>query len=548
MLALVPAQIAQLVEQRIENPRVVGSIPTLGTTLLTGGKATIVRCGQVLAALFVVSSFLVGCSRQEPSNAEPTASSSAMADARDSRGALEGVLVTYQAGAEIGRERYRDDGTTLTSVIKLGPTEVTVTLPRGPGKVVVERGGKREERTLGPGEIALENGSWQAYALAANAFPNATDSQKVRVLLPSLDKVVDGTIAVKKDGTNRAVEVVIAGLTVRAIVSANGQVTSAEVPLQAVSALPEGQAPKRPEPRNAPESVASEPFEKKRLDAVIQGELWLPKKREGSVPVVLIIAGSGPTDRDGNGSVGLKTDTYRLLAEGLAARGIASLRFDKRGIGQSTSSVKDESQLTMQTFADDVIALTNVLRNDNRFSKLVLAGHSEGGVTALLAARSVPVDGLALLATPGRPFRVVLREQLVTKLDAASMKEADRILDALASGKDAGAVPPSLSALFRPSVQPFLRSQFQLDIADLVRKAKASSVVVVQGKHDAQISEADARALKAARPSAKLVLVDRASHTLKDEASKALPQKSYLDPSLPLSAGVVDAVADAVPR
>jgi uncharacterized protein len=467
-----------------------------------------------------------------------------MPNARDSAVALEGVLVTYQAGTEIGRERYRDDGTTLTSVIKLGPTEVTVTLPRGPGKVVVERGGKRDERTLGPGEIALENGSWQAYALAANAFPNATAPQKVRVLLPSLDKVVDGTIAVKKDGTNRAVEVVIDGLTVRASVSAKGQVTSAEVPLQAVSALPEGQAPRRPEPRKAPESVAAEPFEKKLLDAVLRGELWLPKKRDGSIPVVLFIAGSGPTDRDGNGSVGLKTDTYRLLAEGLAARGIASLRFDKRGIGQSTSSVTDESKLTMQTFADDVIALANALRRDERFSKLVFAGHSEGGVTALMAARSVPVDGLALLATPGRPFRVVLREQLVTKLDSASMKEADRILGALAAGKDAGPVPPPLFSLFRPSIQPFLRSQFQLDVADLARKAKASSIVVIQGKHDAQIGEADARALKAARPAAKLVILEKASHTLKDEASKALPQQSYTDPTLPLSAGVIDAIAD----
>jgi uncharacterized protein len=461
--------------------------------------------------------------------------------------ARRGVLVTYVDGQEVGRERFHDDGAVLTSEVELGPAKVTVKIARD-GKVVVDSGAGETERRLEEGMIALENGSWQSYALAAEKHADANEPRAVKVLVPSLDRVVDGTIQVRAaPGGDREVEVVAAGLTVKVQVSKEGLVTRGEAPAQATIGLPEGERPAPPAERAPPAGVTAEPVELEVPGAVLRGDLWLPSREDDRpAPVLLLVAGSGPTDRDGNGPLGLSTDTYRLIAEGLAGRGVASLRFDKRGIGASTSETREE-ELTMQTFADDVVALTALLRADPRFSAVVLAGHSEGGLVAMMAAQTAKVDGLALVATPGRKIGEVLREQLGPKLDPKLGKEAERIIAALETGGEVGEVPDLLAPIFRPSIQRFIASQMALDPPALLRSLEGVPVVVLHAAHDAQVAEADAKALAGARPDAELVVLPRASHVLKDEASAALPQRSYTDPSLPLSDGVIDAVMRVVP-
>jgi uncharacterized protein len=464
----------------------------------------------------------------------------------EAAGARQGVVVTFVGGEEVGRERFQDDGAVLTSQIELGPAKLTVKIARD-GEVVIESAAGESKRRLEDGMIALENGSWQSYALAAEKYADAAEPRAVKILVPSIDRVVDGTIQVRGqlDG-GREIEVVAAGLVVKVTVSKEGLVTRGEVPAQATLALPEGERPPDAEPRALPAGVTAEPVELEVPGAVLRGDLWIPAREDDQpVPVVLVVAGSGPTDRDGNGPLGLSTDTYRLLAEGLAGRQVASLRFDKRGIGASESETKEED-LVMQTFADDVLALLALLRADPRFSAVTLAGHSEGGLVALMAARAAKVDGLALVATPGRRIGVILREQLAGKLDEATTKEAERIIAALESGGEVGEVPGLLAPIFRPSIQAFIASQMTLDPPALLRALEGVPVVVVHAAHDAQVAEADAKALAAARSDVELVVLPSASHVLKDEPSAALPQKSYTDPSLPLSDGVIDALMRVV--
>jgi hypothetical protein len=260
--------------------------------------------------------------------------------------------------------------------------------------------------------------------------------------------------------------------------------------------------------------------------------------------VVLVLAGSGPTDRDGNSSLGLRTDAYRLIAAALAARGIASLRYDKRGVGKSGVEF-DPATTVIDDFAADALAVANRLRADPRFSTLALLGHSEGGLLALMIAERAAPDVLLLVATPGRPLAVVLREQLAQRLDPRAMNDVDRLLDAVRRGASPDPVPAPLAPLFAPTVRAFLRSALDLDPLPLARAAKAR-VAIVQGAFDAQVTPVDARLLADARPDATLTILPTMNHVLKAEPSIAMPQASYSDPSRPLAPGLGDILAAAL--
>jgi pimeloyl-ACP methyl ester carboxylesterase len=265
-------------------------------------------------------------------------------------------------------------------------------------------------------------------------------------------------------------------------------------------------------------------------------------------PVVLIIAGSGPTDRNANSlGLGLHSDAYRLLAADLEQQSIASLRFDKRGVGASAAAMSSEHDLTFDTYIADVASWLRKLRADGRFTKIVVAGHSEGSLIGMVAAQRAPADAFVSLEGAGRPIEVVLREQLKPKLSPELYQQADAIITSLQNGKSVATVPPELNVLFRPSVQPYLISWFKYDPALEIAKLRMP-VTIIQGTADVQVTMADAQALHNAAPASKLVVVKGMNHVLKyapDTSSQAAILKGYENPSLPVDPRVVDAVAAA---
>ena len=457
----------------------------------------------------------------------------------------EGTLITYKSGVAVGRERFRDDGSTLVSEILLGPDTITVTLTREPHRVRVEARGMSAESDVPEGAIVLENGSWEAYSLAAARFPDATN-RAVHVLIPSTSATVSGAITVRPDqGGGRRVEVVIHGLKIEVDLDVEGSVIAARVPAQGVEARPFGAPAPAPEaPRSPPPGVIEEAFEETREGVTLRGDLWIPAGEIEKIPVVLFVAGSGPTDRDANSSLGLRTDAYRLVAAALAARGIASLRYDKRGVGKSGAEF-DPATTVIDDFAADAQAIVGRLRADARFSTLAVLGHSEGGLLALMIAERAAPDVVLLVATPGRPLGIVLREQLAQRLEPRAMVDVDRLLDAVRRGAPTDPVPAPLAPLFAPTVRAFLRSALDLDPIPLVRAAKAR-IAIVQGAFDAQVTPVDARLLADARPDATLTILPTMNHVLKAEASAAMPQPSYADPSRPLAPGLADILAAAL--
>jgi uncharacterized protein len=265
-------------------------------------------------------------------------------------------------------------------------------------------------------------------------------------------------------------------------------------------------------------------------------------------PVVLIIAGSGPTDRNGNAlALGLHDDAYELLASALERQNIASLRYDKRGIGASAAAMSSEKDLTFDTYVDDATGWLRKLRADGRFTKIVVAGHSEGSLIGMIAAQRGPADAFVSLDGAGRPIAVVLREQLKPQLSPELYARADAIIASLQNGTTVADVPPELTILFRASVQPYLISWFKYDPAVEISKLHVP-VTIVQGTADVQVTMADAQALHRGDPSARLVVVQGMNHVLKyapDVSSQTAILKGYGDPSLPIAPQVVDAVAAA---
>jgi pimeloyl-ACP methyl ester carboxylesterase len=281
----------------------------------------------------------------------------------------------------------------------------------------------------------------------------------------------------------------------------------------------------------------------------LKGTMLAPAS--GESPTTLIIPGSGPTDRDGNNQLGVKASTYRLLAEGLAASGVGTVRIDKRGMFASSAAVADGNAVTIDDYVADVTAWTAVIRMQRGAPCVWLLGHSEGGLVALAAAQKArDLCGLVLVAAAGRPLAEVLRDQLrANPANAPILDQAISAIDALEAGKrvDVRGMNPALMPLFAPQVQGFLINVFSYDPAKLISTI-SSPVLIMQGRRDIQVAVADAERLKQAAPRAELVLLADTNHVLKTVSSddRRANGATYADPSLPLAPGVVDAVVSFV--
>jgi pimeloyl-ACP methyl ester carboxylesterase len=271
---------------------------------------------------------------------------------------------------------------------------------------------------------------------------------------------------------------------------------------------------------------------------------------EGS-PVVVIIPGSGPTDRDGNSPLGITAASYRLLAEALAGKGVSTLRIDKRGMFGSKAAVADANAVTLADYAADMGAWARVVRKHAGVGCVWLMGHSEGGLVALVAAQAAAdICGLVLVAAPGRRLSDILREQLrANPANAPVLDDAMAAIEALEKGMlvDVSAMHPALQSLFAPQVQSFLIDMFAKDPAALASKV-TKPMLIVSGGRDIQVSEVDARALAAAQAKATLKIIPTMNHVLKDVATedRAANMETYADPSLPVNARLVETIAGFV--
>jgi len=281
-------------------------------------------------------------------------------------------------------------------------------------------------------------------------------------------------------------------------------------------------------------SVLQRPISLNTASGELFGTLLLPRS-DTPVPVVLIIAGSGPTDRDGNNPEGGRNDSMKRLALILAKNNIASVRYDKRGVAASKPATPDERNLSIESYVADAQAWGEKLKTDRRLGQLILLGHSEGALVASLAAEKAGAAAVISVAGTGRPVDIVLREQLQDRLPPPLMQRANLLIDEIKAGKTDNDVPAELEVVFRPSVQPYLISLFRQDPAAAFGNLQMPALII-QGTHDIQVGVGDAQLLKDAKPDAHLALIEGMNHVLRIVPKDMDRQlASYKNPKLPLA-------------
>ncbi|MFY0594496.1 alpha/beta hydrolase family protein [Roseivirga sp.] len=255
-------------------------------------------------------------------------------------------------------------------------------------------------------------------------------------------------------------------------------------------------------------------------------------------PAVLIIQGSGPTDKDGN-SAALpgKNNSLKMLAEALAESGIASLRFDKRGMGMSQSAAIAEADLTFDIFVEDAKTWLKSLLNNKKFTKVGVIGHSQGSLIGMLISRDEDVSAFASLAGPSLNISETIMSQLKANPNnpESIIKEAEDIMSSIRKGEAVENVPSYFASLFRPSIQPFMRAWMKYDPLSTFKKLSIPSIVV-NGTTDFQVTMEDANRLYKANPKSKQFIIDGMNHVLKNApADRQQNLATYGNPDLPLN-------------
>ncbi len=282
--------------------------------------------------------------------------------------------------------------------------------------------------------------------------------------------------------------------------------------------------------------------------------LNLPEKAEGKVPAILFIGGSGPSTKEG------MADIYLDAATCLLDKGIACVRYDKRGIARSASVIdagKHEDKMVIEDLVSDAAALLKKMKGDEHFSRVYVLGHSEGALVGTLAMQQEAADGMICLAGAGRNIAEITLEQISANPNnpAELIESSRKILAELENGRTTDDVPPLLQALFRRSVQPYMISWIKYDPAEELAKLGEIKILILQGTNDSQVQVVDAERLHQAAPESRLVILPQMTHMLKNSevAKEQLYQdavaaqkylKVYQDNSLPINEELIREIAE----
>jgi pimeloyl-ACP methyl ester carboxylesterase len=268
------------------------------------------------------------------------------------------------------------------------------------------------------------------------------------------------------------------------------------------------------------------------VNSLLNGSLYTPSQQSKKLNLVILIAGSGPTDRNGN-QMGLANNSLKLLAEALANNGIAVYSYDKRIFAQMASGKLDEASLSFDNFIDDAKAVIQYFKNQKKYHNITVAGHSEGALIGMVAANG-NADAYISIAGAGRPIDEVLLEQ-IEKQAPFLKEEVQKNLETLKSGSTFELKNQMLASLFRASVQPYMISWIKYNPQTEIKKLQIPTLLI-NGDKDIQVSVQDAQLLQQAKPEAQLKIIPNMNHVFKEiKGDDAENKAAYTNPDLPIS-------------
>lgn len=258
--------------------------------------------------------------------------------------------------------------------------------------------------------------------------------------------------------------------------------------------------------------------------------------------LAIIIAGSGPTDRNGNNPLNVKANSYKMLAEELNKEKIASIRYDKRAIGKSKLLVNDESKLLFTDYVNDAVALYKYAKDSLGYKQVYFIGHSEGSLIGMLATIETKAQGYISISGAGRSIDEIIEQQIESQPEEVKQM-VHEIFVSLKAGKEVDDVPQALYTLFRPSVQPYMISWIKYNPSEEIKKL-TQPILLINGTCDIQVKPSEAELLNKANPNSKLVIIKKMTHALKDTGDDCndAGMKTYTDPTLPLNTELVDTI------
>ncbi|MGB0981803.1 MAG: alpha/beta hydrolase [Winogradskyella sp.] len=288
-------------------------------------------------------------------------------------------------------------------------------------------------------------------------------------------------------------------------------------------------------------------FAQKNKSAFIEKEVAVSKWIDGTLltptgskktDLVIIIAGSGPTNRNGNQNF-LKNNSLKKLAENLSQNGIATYRYDKRIVKQIRQNNIDKN-IMFDDFISDASQVIDYFKAKNTYNKLYIIGHSQGSLVGMLAAKG-KADGFISLAGAGQNIGNVLVEQ-VTKMAPKLGEETQRIVDILKAGKPTTDYPVALASLFGPQIQKFMINWMQYNPTEIL-KTLQMPILLINGTKDLQVSVNEAKLLKAANEKSQLTIIENMNHVLFEiEGNDLENSKSYNESFRPISSQLISRI------
>lgn len=279
------------------------------------------------------------------------------------------------------------------------------------------------------------------------------------------------------------------------------------------------------------------------VNTLIKGTLFSPEIKGDKNNLVILIAGSGPTNRNGNSTIGGINNSLKFLAEGLSKNGVTVFSYDKRIFAQMINKTLDEKTLSFEDFINDTKDVIAFFKSQKKYAKIIIAGHSEGSLIGMVAANG-NADGYVSIAGAGRPIDEVLSEQIAK--NSPSMKEAaDKDLALLKEGKTFEVKNPLMATLFRESIQPYMISWIKYNPQLEIKKLNIP-ILIINGTADSQVPPSDAKLLHEANQKSELLIIQNMNHVFKEVKNDEENTKSYSDPKLPVAPELINSIAKFV--